>query len=48
MTYPWFWVSPRKHQEHHRKPSRHYAAPTLDVGAIGKCMVDLWQGAKRA
>jgi len=51
LTYPWFFVSPGKHQEHHRKPSRHYAAPTFDVGAIAKRALGLgetWRGAKRA
>lgn len=51
LTYPWFWVSPSKHQEHHRKPSRHYAAPTFDVGAVAKRLADTCgpeMGAKRA
>mmetsp|Transcript_2977 Transcript_2977/g.4762 ORF Transcript_2977/g.4762 Transcript_2977/m.4762 type:complete len:237 (+) Transcript_2977:100-810(+) len=31
---PWFLVSADKHLQHHRRPNKHYAAPTLDVDAI--------------
>lgn len=43
LTYPWFWVSPGKHQEHHLKPGKHYAAPTFDVGAIARRVTDEWK-----
>eukprot|EP00802_Teleaulax_amphioxeia_P026790 Tamp_27950.p1 GENE.Tamp_27950~~Tamp_27950.p1 ORF type:complete len:269 (+),score=24.74 Tamp_27950:1-807(+) len=49
---PWFLVSAEKHLHHHRRPNKHYSAPTFDVDAImhwiGTCWQEHSMGDKRA